>query len=410
MKTIKKVLLLCGLFAGVFFVCAVFNFRNASSKQKTLADGWRQTTGMSPEELVAAYPKTEKNESARELERLAAKLEIGETDDSEGARLARDYFVERGTDASDQAEELPENIKRYLAIHQNDFDALYSFVRQNSRPEWETDVRRRAQTPSPNSSFHIRLHEIIALDALNRTEENQNRQALEAFEASRKASEFFRERPEADFQMINLLVSSTQNYALRKMNNVPADRRERLTTDDYRRLAAKVLEHEFAAADLSADSESSTTLQNAANKLFPFSRFNSALDTSAAVRETVAELQRRDFCSLSNLNGEAKLAWWNTGGRIVFPAALQIWRNFAAMSYDAELTERVLRLKQFRRTSPQEADLPSELSRTKSALCAGADWTVEKKPGGSLVIRFSRAVDLIKDEKAPLSYTLPVGK
>ena len=409
MKTLKIVLLLCGLLAGVFFVYAVFNFRNASSKQKTLADGWRQMTGMSPEELVAVYPKTEKNESARELERLAAKLEIGETDDSEGAQLARDYFIERGTDASDQAEELPEYIKRYLAIHQNDFDSLYSFVRQNNRPEWATDASQGARMPWPNLSFHIRLHQIIALDVLSRTEQNQNRQALEAFEASRKASEFFHKRPEAFSHMINLLVSSTQNYALRKMNDVPADWRTRLTTGDYRRLAAKVLEHEYAAVYLSADSENPPTLRNFTDKLFPFSRFNAALDTSEAMRETVAELERRDFCSLSNLNGEAKLAWWNANGRIVFPAALQIWRNFAEMSYDAELTERVLRLREFRHASPQ-SDLPPELSRMKSALCDGADWTVEKQPDGSFVIRFSRTADLIKDERTPLSYTLRARK
>lgn len=409
MKILKIGLLLCGLLVGVFFARAVFNYRNASSKQKTLAEAWRQTTGMTPEELIAAHPKTEKNESARQLERLAAKLGIDEAGDGEGSRLARDYFAERQTGESDEAEELPENIKKYLAIHQNDLNALYGFVRQNPAPEWETDVSRGAEAPLPNASFHIRLHQIIALDVLHRTVENQNRQALEAFEASRKANEFFRRRPEAALQMINLIAFSTQNYALRKMNDVPADRRERLATDDYRRLAAKVLELEFASAYLSAEPENSTTLQKFTAHLIPFSRLDSALDTSEAIRETVAELQRRDFCSLSNLNGEAKLAWWNTGGKIVFPAAQQMWRNFAEMSYDAELTERVLRLKEFTRTSPQ-ADLPPELSEMKSALCGGSNWTVEKQPDSSLVIRFSRASDLIKDEKMSSSYTLQARK
>lgn len=410
MKILKTGLLLVGLLAGIFFVYAVLSFRAVSSKQKTLADQWRQTTGMTPEELLRAYPKTEKNESARELERLAAKLGIDEADDGEGSRLARDYFAERQTGESDEAEELPENIKKYLAIHQNDLNALYGFVRQNPVPEWETDVSRAAAAPSPNLSFHIRLHQIIAIDVLNRIRENQNRQALEALEASWKASEFLRERPEAVLQTINLVVFSNQNYALRKMNDVPADRRERLAADDYRRLAAKVLELEFAAAYLSADSENSTTLLKFTANLIPFSRFNSALDTSEAMRETVAELQKRDFCSLSNLNGEAKLAWWNADGRIVFYGAFQIWRNFAEMSYDAELTERVLRLKEFTRASPKEADLPPELSRMKSALCDGSNWTAEKQPDGSLVIRFSRASDLIKDGKTPLSYTLQARK
>lgn len=409
MKNLKIGLLLFGLLAGTFFVYAVFNFRNASSRQKTLADEWRQTTGVSPEELVALYPKTEQNESARELERLAARLGIDESDDGEGSRLARDCFVERQADASLEAENLPENVKKYLAIHRDDLDALYGFVRRNSRPEWEVDANLREKMPLPNLSFHIRLHQIIALDALNRTAANQNRQALEALEASRKASEFFRERPEAALQMINLLAVSAQNYAARKMNDVPADRRGQKATDDYRRLAAKVLEYEFAAERLLPDSENSMTRQKWTNKIFPFFGLNSALDTSQAVRQTVAELQRRDFCSLSNFDGEAKPAWWNTDGQIVFPATWQIWRNFAVLSYDDELTERVVRLKEFQRTSAQ-TDLPPTLSQTKSALCDGSHWTVEKLPNGSLVIGFSRTADLIKDEETPLSYTLHARK
>ena len=409
MKKLKIGLLLFGLLAGILFVYAVFNFWNAASRQKTLADEWRQTTGVSPDELVAAFPKTEKNESARELERLAAQLGINESEDNEGARLTRDYFAERETDASLEAEELPENIKKYLAIHRNDLDALYSFVRQNNSPEWETDASRRGTMPSPNLSFHNRLHQIIALDALNRTGENQSEQALKAFEASRKASEFFRERPEAAFQMINLLAASTQNYVVRKMNDVPADQRERLAAGDYRRLAARVLEYEYASEYLLPNSENSMTPQNLTDKVFPFSRFNAALDTSEAVWETVADLQRRDFCSPSNSNGGAKLAWWNTGGKIVFPAALQIWRNFVELSYDAELTEKVLRLKEFRATSAQP-DLPPELTRMKSTLCDDSNWTVEKQSNGSLIISLNRAADLIKDEKTPLIYTLPTRK
>ena len=409
MKNLKIVLLPFGLLAAIFFVYAVFNFRNAANKQKTLADEWRQTTGMSPEELVALYPKTEKNEPARELERLAARLGINDSEDDEGGRLARDYFAEREADASLEAEELPESIKKYLAIHRSDLDALYSFVRRSSRPEWETDASSRGKIPSPNLSFHIRLHQIIALDALHRTVENQNRQALEAFEASRKASEFFRERPEAELQMINLLAASTQNYAVRRMNDVPADWRTRLAADDYRRLAAKTLEYEYATEYLLPDSENSMTRQKLTDKIYPFSRFNAALDTSAAARERVAEWQRRDFCSLSDLNGEAKPAWWNTDGKIVFPGTWQIWRNFAELSYDAELTERVLSLKEFRETSAQ-SDLPPELSRKKSALCDDSHWIVEKQPNGSLVISLNRAADLIKDEKMPLIYTLPARK
>lgn len=409
MKNLKIGLLLCGLLAGVLFVYAVFNFWNASSRQKTLADDWRQTTGMSPEELIAAYPKTERNESARELERLAAKLGISESEDGEGARLARDYFLERRTSASLEAEELPENVKKYLAVHQNDLNALYSFVRLNSRPEWETDASSWEKMPSPNLTFHVRLHQFIALDALHRTVENQNGQALEAIEASRKASEFFRERPEAVLQMIYLSAASTQHYALRKMNDVPADWRKRLAADDYRRSAAKVLEHEYVAAYLPPDSENSTTLRKFANRVHPFSGFNAALDTSKVVRENVAEWQRRDFCSLPNTNDEAQPAWWNTGGRIAFPAARQIWRNFAESSYDAELTERALRVKEFMKTSAS-SDLPPELSQMPSALCDNSHWTVEKQPDGALAIRFSRAADLITDEDAPLIYTLPARK
>lgn len=61
--------------------------------------------------------------------------------------------------------------------------------------------------------------------------------------------------------MINLLTASAQNYALRKMNDVPADRRTRLATDDYHRLASKVLGYGYATEYLLPDSENSMTWQ-----------------------------------------------------------------------------------------------------------------------------------------------------
>lgn len=401
MKALKIGLLVGSLLAGVFLIYAIFSFWSVSSKQKTVAEAWRRTTGMTPEELIQSCAKTETNATARELEKLAAKLEIGgEANDGEGENLARDFFADRRIGDSDRADELPENVRKYLANHQTDLNRLYDFVLQNPAPESEIDLSRPGIATLPNLGFHIRLHEIIALDVLDKTNRNQNEQAIKAMQASWKASEFLREQPEIALQMINLTVISTQNYALRKMREAPANWREQFSKIDYRALAPKVLQREYTFAYFAAKSQNSSALQNFAARLSPFSELNSALEVSAVGQETVAQLQQRDFCDFgSGFDFDSKIAWRNRAGRIVFPASLQIWRNFGELSYDIELTEQVLRLKESKRSTPQ-------IAQTKSTLCRDSQWIIEKQPNGSLEIRFSNAADLILDKQTPLTYAL----
>lgn len=411
MKIVKIGLLLFALLAGALLVYAIFGLRNIANRQQAVAEAWRQTAGMTPAELIQSYPKTEKNEAARRLETLAAKLEVAAenetaTDADAGSIIARDYFADRPSDDGDRVEELPENVKNYLAAHQNDLNRLYESVRQNPPPEWEADANQsRAMLPS-HASLHIRLHEIIALDALDKTARKQDRQALEALEASWKASEFLRRRPEALFQTINSIVSTTQNNVLRKIKDVPAEWRERLQKPDYRALAAQSLELEFAAASLEIEPKSATALQKVRDNLLPPFESAAALNQSEAGQETVAQFQSGGFCAFdSSRDGEAKIVWWNPKARIMFPATHQIWRNFAVLLYDRELTEQVLRVREIERAAAQTGSLP-QFAAIDSALCDGSRWIIERQNDGSLVVRFDKAKELFANQKAPSSYKL----
>lgn len=410
MKIVKIGLLLLALLAGALLIYAIFGLRNIADRQQAVAEAWRQTAGMTPAELIQSYPKTEKNEAARRLETLAAKLEVAAETEA-GSIIARDYFADRPSDDGDRVEELPENVKIYLATHQNDLNRLYESVRQSPPPEWEADANQsRAMLPS-HASLHIRLHEIIALDALDKTARKQDRQALEALEASWKASEFLRRRPEALFQLLNLAVSTTQNNVLRKLKDVPAEWRERLQKPDYRALAAQSLELEFAAASLEFKPKNQTTLQKLWGNLLPPFESVAALNQSEAGQETVAQFQRRDFCASDSSpgSGEAKIAWWNQKARIMFPAASQIWRNFAVLLYDRELTEQVLRVREIERAAAQAKSLP-QFAQIDSALCDGSRWTIERQNDGSPVVRFDKAKELLANEKAPSGYQLHAGR
>ena len=418
MKLVKIGLFSGALLAGVLFIGLAVQRWQTQSRQTALDKEWRQTTGVTTPELLGGFPRQEKNEAAKRLEELAARLlkVVGETSIKDVFESDFDRFAGRQIGESSDSPELSENLKTFLAAHQSDFEALYDCIEQNPAPQWELNLEQpafeAAPSPSPfDFAFLSNLHSLIALDVLDKTRRNNSEAALRAFAASWKATAFLRERPELSAQTMNFIIAETQLAVLRQMNRVSREWEQRILATHYHSFGLKVLQLEYSAPHSAAFVPASDFLRGQnktgvahflATSVLPVFEENQRLDFSAAGIKTVAYLQQTDFCSFDR---EFRALDQTSPGGILFRRPLRInfvekWQNYAELAYDLELTSQVLRAKRLANRSS------SESTAEQSNLCKDSQWTIAQSPDRSIVIRFSRAAELLNNNETPLTYTI----
>lgn len=412
MKIVKIVLLCVALLAGGLLVAAAIYNRQTNNRQIALEEEWRQTTGTTTRELLQRYPRQDKNDAAKKLEELAAQLLKVNGEKSVGDVFNFDFnrFAEPHNRASSQPQELSANLKTFLANHQSDFQALYRFVEQNPVPQWEMNLEQ-PDTESLNFAFHSDLHRLIALDALDKTLQGNDEQALRAFAASWKIAESSRERPQLIVQFVNFAIADTQLQTLRQMNRVPREWQSRILESDYRRIGLQMMQLEYSAAHSSAFVPQSVWQRGqnqagwryfVATRVLPVFEIGQRLDFSAAGIKTVAHVQQTDFCSFDRRfpGYDDKSSGTSFFVRPIYLNLTDKWQNYAELAYNLELTKQVLRVKQL------AAETPSEITAEESKLCQNSEWTIAQAPDRSTVIQFSRAAELLKNTQIPLTYTL----
>ncbi|MBC7797440.1 MAG: hypothetical protein H7Z37_11245 [Pyrinomonadaceae bacterium] len=418
MKILKIILLVCALLGGGLFVgTAIFN-RQTHNRQTALDNEWRQTTGTTTAELLQKYPRQEKNESAVKLEELAARLlkVNGETNIKNVFESDFNRFAKRQSVESGEAKELSENLKTFLAAHQNDFESLYDFIEQNPAPHWKLNLEQPNSesfaAPQPlDFVFHRNLHRLIALDALDKTRQNKDDAALRAFAASWKAAESLRQRPELTAQIDNFIIAETQLQTLRQMKRVPPEWEIRILEPDYRRTGLEMLQLEYSAVHSSAfvpmsewgRAENNTIWQQfLVARVLPVFEINQRLDFSAAGVRTVAYLQQTDFCSFDRKFSGFDDTTSGNGffGHPIYINLIEKWQDYAELAFDSELTSQLLRAKR------QATQLSGETAAEQSNLCKDSRWTIAETRDGSTVIEFSRAAELLKNTEIPLTYTI----
>ena len=411
MKLVKIGLLAGVLLAGVLLIGLTVYQRQTHNRQIALDNEWQQTTGTTTPDLLRNYPLQEKNEAAKKLEELAAQLlkADGKKNVSNVFESDFDRFAKPHSGESSQPDELSANLKTYLATHQTDFQTLYDFIEQNPAPQWQMNLEQRT-SETLSFVFHNDLHRLIALDALDKTLQGNDEQALRAFAASWKIAESLRERPELIVQFFNFVIADTQLQTLRQLNRVPREWQNRIFEKDYRRVGLQTMQLEYSVAHSSAFIPQSVWQrgQNQADwrhflatRVLPVFETGQRLDFSAAGVKTVAHLQQTDFCSFDrrfpgyddNSSGARFFA------RPIYLNLTDKWQDYAELAYNLELTKQVLRVKQF-------AGAPDELTQEKSNLCQDSQWTITAASDGSLVIEFSRAAELLQNAETPPTYTV----
>ena len=391
------------------------------------------------EEFLARHPAQGANDSAIELERLAAPLGIDlvpavvsdrprisekERAAQSGARDLTSAHLKRNIeDPSPRVYETPAELADYLSLHAADLKGILSRLLSGEVPRWEMDLERGWDTPLPRVEL-IPLQRLLLVHALERQRLGRPGEALEALEGAWRLNQSICERPEAISQRISMAVSRMQAAALRKLGRAPAEWTARLGQLDYRAAWMDAMRAEawkslsparadFANLPIVRDEEPEEPgplAQVVASwPLRPYWCLCVA-DWSDRFRQALLEAgSAPDLCMLDL---EALVARWNEAvpgwnfyGKVKGMDSLKTFRRAGRIQLELELTRKVLEAKAAR--DANGGVWPAAIPGIETSANPGGHWIYDLSRDGAVTIGYSEECEIpsASGTKYPLFYT-----
>lgn len=405
-------------------------------KEKPVQQAWAEMTGKTPDAYFQAvlqqFPKSDMNETARQLEELTTRLGIfnpmpnrlydGQRKNFVGPFDTLDapaYVVSQSRKPTDEIDEAPAKLQNYLKNHRADLDALYSLVQRSEVPHWETDIALLSRAPAPAVFYHRQLQGLIALDILEKTRKGETASAQAALEASGKINQSLRDRTELLSQLVAISILKLQAEAIRKMKNVPENWRQRLTVTGWQ--APFLLAMEFDAVVMSKNVTDPSSLGEPRwdRWVNPFRgplgkpiRRLSAVERLESSERVLSLIRRTDFCELSPeavINQSVGLrATSSFDGNTFYTNYPRAWTMLLQTLTQVELTRKIIEVKAVRDSVSGNRGL-LHLGDMESALCAKVKWVHELVPNGTIQIQCRNLPQWLKEEhphSIPLKYSL----
>jgi hypothetical protein len=399
-----------------YSVCYIGLNALASSKHETTSRAWSRTL-FDLSSIPVRFPKTEANATARMLDEVLKEHDnrFNLTAGAKDAPWAGSWSILHSQlDTPSDSIFLPNDVKDYLSLHATAFQLIYDQIHRQA-PQWETNVEKLIDAPVPQISSIQTINNLIALDVLNKTEQNKTKEALEAFEASWKITESLRNRPELLSQLIAMHINSVQAKLLRKMKDVPQEWQERIMAHDYRKsviisYAVDVWGINETLKRRPADAVSDPKSGGAARLLEnivvtaggPYFDLCGA-ESLETVRRNVVKLQH-DISTRNYNTGKQKLndvSEWNIFGNVFIPNINGIWREVHETMLLCEATQKLLRVKE-----KKENKLPIEPSDMESSFLNNSHWIYTKEANDTFSLTFDRELKFLADkDDNPLSLT-----
>jgi hypothetical protein len=381
------------------------------------------------QQFLSQFPDSPTNESAKELEKLALPLglDLVKMPDEEEAAIAEtqkqafeeikeelDKYLDGAVaQTSERIEAPPEKLQRYLETNAATLEALSDYALKEEAPQWETDITWIAtgdlSTPLPNWIGLLNLEKILLLDALQKSREGRNEEAIARFAASWKIRQSLDGRPELIAQLVNAVVLRLQGGTLRQFEEVPPEWQQRLVERDVIREMITAIEGEFLfvyeatrdVTDWELEGEEALFLNSPIGRTYV--RW-SAIDTYHSSNSLPPLLETSNVCSFDEeaiAPSLRQVAWWNILGQIAQPSFSSQWERAGRIMLELELTEKVLQVKEM---AAKEGKLPESLPNAESAVCPGYQWVYEVS-GDKSSLSLTPTPTLGEDSKAlPLIY------
>ncbi len=397
-------------------------------------------------EFLNQFPKTDLNDSAKELDRLNAALGLAPSvensdapEPSDAAQQAfrsieedlKAYLDEQIQKTSGSLDPVPANLSQYLQDHRDELAAIQQHLITAETLTWELDPEAMADFSYAYPRFFplATLNNLFLLQAIRDSQQGNTADMMLAIEASTQINPALFQRPDLLSNLVGLIVTHQQAGVLRHPDAIPATIPERLLALKQQQSMVESLNFEawmsYGGLKKMVEDSSSWDLM-AENfddhiRVIPFPKLYltfSNLDTAQAMEQTYRHLPGRSICDGGVTELETQLmvqpARWNHLGQIAMPSFLAQWHKGGLRMLELELTQKVLQAKAL--AAQNGGQWPTELPELTSAVCPDEQWVYEVTPEGTMSLAFSHSFDDLDENRSfrhlPLMYqakTAPAG-
>jgi hypothetical protein len=312
---------------------------------------------------------------------------------------------------------IPQNLQDYLASHAIAIKEIYALLRESEIPEWEMDLtgfhKGNFATPFPSFLGLVTLNDLILLDAINKFQNYNTTEGLEALDASWRLRTSLNDDPRLISQLVNLIIASKQINIMRNLEGVSLEWQKRLLQIDYASLIITSLEMEAFSkyagynqmfkADGILPLSSTFYWRNWPETMRQdYSRW-SLLDMNLSSRRIYAELPKLNACKY-DINATIAYPGIDDYLTLNYPIHTNQWLSGKKLMLQSELTQKVLAVREL----IAQRKVPKSLPSSTSVICPTHQWNYTVAPE-EIKIALSPSTSLIQSKgELPFSYTISI--
>jgi hypothetical protein len=385
-----------GAIQAFIFIRFLLHSRTAAAAEPAAVAAWRAEFG-DPQELLASIPKQPDDNStavtlvqkaqelgismARPAVRPDGRLDWPKSDNAEVFRSISDYVESELRKVGLPISPPPPPVLAFLETHRSSVDGMIEFLVGSEPPRWKMGETAGPESPLPNVSRLIRLHRVLAAEALLRAQRGDDAGADKVMRASWNLSASLRDRPEVTAQLIAISIARMQAGLARRIPTLPAEEwQARFQEHDYRAslLHAFTVQASRRLASLPDDRSTISRathadLMNMERRFLVACRDSPVSDESDAVERVASK--EPDRSSIGEILGSIAIGGlgdsWNRANRLVV---------------DLELTTKAL---EARAQRARLGHWPKEIPGLEKSRLSGAHWIYSVSDSGRMSIACS---------------------
>lgn len=308
---------------------------------------------------------------------------------------------------------IPQRLKTYLSEARPQLSLIQSHLLTQTQPQWETNTALMVSSDYPSAGLTniYNTQKLLLLSAIAHAANNQEKEAIDALEASWQLNQAIAHRPDLTSKILQSTIADYQNRLLRHLS-LPhlslARWQHRLASQNQHAITEGIrfdawLQYETLQRSLSTLTASLDYLAS----LSPVHHFKlTNIDVAQTTHRAVDRLTSANICEISPIALEAELtkvetANWNDKGIPTPSTLVKRWKTEGDRTLSQELTNHTLALKKHYQTYQQ---WPTA-TKTSSIECPEEYWLYKPESDGSISIEFSAKLE---DNKLETSAIYPL--
>ncbi len=386
-----------GAMKAIVFVRFLRHIKVAAAAEPAAVAAWRAEFG-DPQELLASVPKqTDDDATAFALSQDAHELGIEmarpapnpdgsrrdavQTENAELFDALRDYESSEVRKVGGPIALQPRNVLAFLEVHRSTVDRMVELLAESEPPHWKMNEMLGPESSVPNLSGLVRVHRILAAEALTKAQGGDDAGVDKAMRASWHLNASLRDRPQLISQLVAIAIARMQAGLARRLLRLPAEEwKTRFQEHDYRASLLWALTVEAAGLIRALPSDPST-FSRASQADF----MNMERHFLIACRDSPVSAASDAVYRAANVEPDP-LSAGEILGSIAIPNLANSWSRANRLAVDLELTTKIL---EARAQRTRLGHWPEEIPGVEKSRLSGAHWMYSVSDSGRMSITCS---------------------